>query len=376
MAKKKRKKNIPVLRWRIPEPTPGDAVRLPDMTEHLTELTRRFVVLRMRAGERVDLNTIFREHRRMFQQYETELAALPEYTPLSKLWTMDRIDITALDNTSLDKETTTQGLLDYLHATRPYVYTCIPCFEQGCLFLTQGRRIEFQIDRVDVDNNTLWVRLRDHVKVGDNWSLGIGCLAGITMDLKDDQIITKYTIDSEGSESFAEMYTKLSPARLHWNQSQVRMWEQIMLQNAVDQNARFAAHNASPMQSLAQMFHHAILYSNYFLSKFKPVIEREPKARASQHTPGKSAPKQANPVRTRTVGTIRFVSAAPPKQTRAKTIRTYTVSSWLTRGHTRHYKSGKTAYIKPSTHHRRALQNRQGTEGAQAVIQIKPSKGE
>ena len=41
-------------------------------------------------------------------------------------------------------------------------------------------------------------------------------------------------------------------------------------------------------------------------------------------------------------------------------VRNFHVDAWKTRGHMRTYKSGKTVYIKETTHHRKAHNNRKG----------------
>ena len=71
----------------------------------------------------------------------------------------------------------------------------------------------------------------------------------------------------------------------------------------------------------------------------------------------------------RNVGLIRMTSARPPKVFSSKSIRNYKIPSWTARGHTRHYKSGKTVYIRPTVRHRKALKNPDG-KIPQSVINI------
>ena len=59
-----------------------------------------------------------------------------------------------------------------------------------------------------------------------------------------------------------------------------------------------------------------------------------------------------------------------PKPMSPDTIRKYHIEAWRSRGHIRHYKSGKTVYVRESIHHRKCLANDEKSIIPQTIIKV------
>ena len=372
MAKKKKKPT----RWQIPAPTPFDAMRNPDLTDHIGELMLR-EIKRTSPGpvSQEKFNRYAQHYAELFDTYSRQLNKL--YPAIDDLLSLDQIDVTSLQK-QLVVQPQEPAMIQYLSSLRPPIYGAIPCFAKGMLFTNETRAIFFEIKSIDPDVESYTVFLRHYTRTDtqEPWQVGVSGEVTINMCTVDGQIADNHQVNDNTVEEFTDIYTRIPPSQLHWPREDVRLWEHVVLQNAVDQKARFAVltgQENGAVASLARIFYYSILLSNFYLSKFKPKIERTPKdTKKPTNTRPKSVPNEPSAQRIRTVGTIKFVSARPPRQVNEKTVRTYRLASWPTRGHTRTYKSGKTVYIKPTVHHRKSL-NDQGVQGTQSIIKIKQS---
>ena len=165
---------------------------------------------------------------------------------------------------------------------------------------------------------------------------------------------------------------------MKWNAEQIDMWERIVLQNTIDQEARFAVRNTNNVEQLANIFAACVTLCNYLMSKHRLTIVKpksEDNTVSAQIEPKGNrpyVPSEPSARRERTIGLVRFISEEPPKRPNKKTIRQYKLASWPTRGHIRHYANGKTVWIKPSVHHRQKLKNNPNAiHGENTVIRLK-----
>lgn len=389
MAKKKKKHGPkkPQDRWHLPQPGERGPVKAPDIAAHLNELMTDYVQRHNPVSSRIPkqfeyyiefnrrANEAYAKLNKAFDDYYQQLVSTGQFHTNADIEKMDTIDL----RTSRDlSEDTRQGIERFLQNTFPILYAAIPCFEKGCLAVNDRRRILFEVKSIDTETGSVTTWIQDCTKQneGQRWDIGIS--GEVTMSFcgaEKTRIETEYS--AQNVTDFVNLYTLIPPSRLRWDKETMRLWTEVVLQNAVDQKKRFADANADPMVQLARIFYSNIIVSNYYLSQFRPKI-LVPEKTAKETKPGENesakqdrpAPENIPEKRVRVVGSIQFVSEKPPHAASHKTIRQYKTAVWTTRGHTRRYKSGKIAYIKPSVHHRKALQEKEQTP-AQSIIQIK-----
>lgn len=389
MAKKKKKKqNAPKRHvWKIPEPNPGQG-KNPDLGNHLMELLNSFAAKQAgRSGfsrlsdERIKAMTTYTS---IYQQYLNRLQALPEYKSREDLMALDRIDLSGVIDAGKSRENDRLGddLSAWLEKIDHVFYACIPCFETGVLLHSRNRITYFEIRNLDLDAERITLFLRDYMASGTTEHMEPGISFTVTMDahLENGMLSTGFAIDENAVENFTNLYSRISAFELRWGPYETAMWEQVILQNAADQLARFQALNTSPAAQLSQKFCHSIIMSNFCLSNHRPKLEKpEPGDRSPERasSAGTATPHDPNAPRVRTVGTVKFVSTRAPKCPTAKTVRQYTVASWPTRGHMRTYKSGKTVWVKPTVHYRKALNGKAPSadaSGAQQIIVVRDNR--
>ena len=119
---------------------------------------------------------------------------------------------------------------------------------------------------------------------------------------------------------------------------------------------------------LCKIFLHCTNVLNFFLANEKPKTQRKKNTKLISHeinTECVDIPRKL----VRTIGKITVKSEKIPKQSTERTVIKYKVASWKRRGFIRHYKSGKTVYIKETTHHRHCLNDE--TQTPQSVIKLR-----
>lgn len=149
-----------------------------------------------------------------------------------------------------------------------------------------------------------------------------------------------------------------------WNQ-----WKEVDMK--IDQLQRMEyQQNPQLLQKAACDFALYMIYTNILLHTDKPTlirknsdIERKLKIKLDPYT-GKESIK-----RIREIHGIRILSEKSPKLSTEEILRHYHLENWNVRGHIRHYKNGKTVYIKPTVHHRKALKGTQ-TPPVQTILHI------
>lgn len=334
---------------------------------------------------------------------------------LDTLMKKDRIDVTPLlalssvNNDYAIPNFNTPFAIDALNAYPEKLderfYASIPCFQEGVIQINKSRFIYFKIESLDLDNYYARIYINDYMLKKENehesrFNMGRGVVFEIRRPtqkeitehnmlvmIKND--IAKNKIDDDellnensphtfinSITSFVDIYTKLSPKELGWNKDECKLWEYVTLQNAVNQETRFHNLNINIYEKLIGIFVTAIIISNYYLSKHKPVIVKNTTNNKS-HEPNsahKTSIKQNNnksetlsEKKIRKVGVIKFISNKPPKQSNHNTLRHYTMAKWTARGHIRTYANGHTVYIKPQVRERKNLKQ-QNTSITQSVI--------
>lgn len=351
MTKRKKQKRS----WRIPKPTPYDAMLSPN-NGHMLDLIEKLAEKRKESESQ-----IIHRYGALFNAYMAAYAKQVKVLDPSEFSNMDLIDLSDFTQEQRKKEETNMTKFladaDWAHPA----YLLIPCYERGLLRVNAHRTIYFE--QKDVQTDFVVLYLQDYVFTPDGQiTLGVSCTARFSVQ-KGETL--RIQCDILQQTSFLDMYTRLSPRALNWTSDQVTMWESLALQNAVDQEARMALRDTSSMLSLVEITYKNIIFTNYCLSSYRPVMppssKKEEAQRRSPAAAKRNTAKEPPERRIVTVGAIRLRSASKPRPFGG--VRQYHLKEWNVRGHIRRYKSGKVVYIKPSARRRRSLMEDKDTAG-------------
>ena len=390
MAKRKKKQfrnNIPK-RFQLPQPSDIQNATAPQLSEGLEHLLYKWLFKHYQITSKEMITQkaqmLMAKHGRIMETYHTRLLSKHLYPNRQEIDHIDCIDMSSLGNPKEPfaipnlQVNPTMDLMYKWHKshTDQMFYHIIPCFKTGFLKINQYRGIYFKILDFDEEKQSIKLHLHDYLLNATNGEHEPGRATDVTYQQIKDQ--TSFEVSN--IFSFTDMYTYLSPRELQWNMEDIQFWEEVILQNAVNQDALFEKIHKNPAKELAQLFLLHILLSNYYLAQKRPVIDAKQEKEVKKKTPIKTNIRPINTdeliKRIRHIGTIRFVSAKTPPKPDQNRIRTYRLENWGVRGHVRHYKNGKTVYIQPQTRHRKSLDGHTNQK-VQNILKVHTSqKGE
>lgn len=314
---------------------------------------------------------------RQYRQYVEKLVlASEDLKTTGELRSMDTIDMGSMEDTPFH-DGLMERYISYAATLSHPAYAFLPCFEEGVFVLpdvkgTTPNIIHFKVLEINEELERLRIRIRDYCRSRQSLDPGIGCDISIHASRcadKNDPDAPVIEIDPDSRISFVDLYVRVLPKDLGWNRAQARRWRKGVLQNAVDQAARWETSvGYSAYDMLSYQFVSACLAVNAALASNRPVIEKDQDPDTKREDPVRKADTKPDaarepvkapvpvPVperRVRSIGLIRFKSDRAPRPGN-KAVRNYKLASWTARGHVRHYKSGKQVYIKPMVKHRKA----------------------
>lgn len=323
----------------------------------------------------------------LLAEYNAALVSRNLAKPRSELESMDMIDIRGIAGPKM-AETPAElpspsamlepdAYLAYV-AAEPPLYQILPCFEKGVIRANMDRYFEFELLSVDTDARELRVFLHDYTyrKDKDLWEPGVYGNLTLMYGLEDAQVSIKGA-DSD-LVTFDRIYRMLDLKSLGWDNERRTLWKRTAVAHADAHKASRKSEGRNDVVELARIFLAYVTICNFYLATRKPVTAKR-RARGKPSS-GKDAPKTGTaappPERlVRTVGPIRIVSARVPRPAGALSgaMRRYRVAEWTSRGHVRHYKTGKTVWIRPATHKRKALSGNAGQNPRpQSVVRFDP----
>lgn len=253
-------------------------------------------------------------------------------------------------------------------------YNSIPCFQEGVYQINRDRYIYWNIKDLNIEKQEMTVFIMDYMACPTFWEPGVS--GTVQMKMEENADSGTFSIDEENMCLFSKIYQMIPYTELHWNKSEIQVWESIIVKFAIKAEKKL---NKAETNNVAELYKLFVTYTNlfnYFLAKNKPkAIRTKQKHKTPEIQTATTAPQPKK--LTRTIGIISVKSEKPPKLPTEKTLVKYKVASWKTRGFIRHLKSGKTIYIKESIHHRKCL-NETESNPPQTVIKIKShnNKGE
>lgn len=379
MSKKKKKQM-----FRIPNPKYLENQNEPHTYNNIIQLSYKWSLNHKQfiQPNNTDINTdaMLNFHKQLMLKYTNKLAEKDHYFHKNNIDQADCIDMSAFGNHKqplTGQKPNTEDMyiiLEYIkHPENNPFYYMTPCFQTGFLKINLRRGIYFKILKIEENTHTIQLHIQDIILNDNNMQHEFGRSTDVTYNYTDCNI--RYITKNE--TSFVDMYTKLKPTDLNWNREQISFWEEVILQNAVNQNTLFEKINKNPTHELGKLFIYYILLSNYYLSQKRPVLEKK---NTIQNKKIKTTTKpidttDTTPIkRIRHIGNIRFVSEKPPSKPNKERIYTYRMENWGVRGHIRHYKNGKTVYIQPQTRHRKSL-NGHTNPKIQNILKIHNQKG-
>lgn len=384
--KQKKKHNATPARFHLPAPSPNLKGQ-PNRHDHLYHLMETYIAKQLAKKKHIgspvmrnqydaEVNAIIQQHTKLHDSFIQKLTSLGMNHDIKDVQNMDTIDLSFLSKGSAPNDivdlnhpeiVTALHWFEQLHAPENW-FASLPCFKEGAIRMNKARWLLFNVQELQCDNGlTYKMHLIDY-----DSSAEVGGLDGVSFDVTLRHNNT-FAHDITNVQDFSTKYSSITPAQLGWNKEQVKLWEEVTLQNAVDQKALFQRNNINPANTILALFSALVITSNYYLSNQKPTIEKEPKQTKSATKSRPKKPYCPPDKRIRHIGTMRFISKQIPKTPTEKTVRHWHVEQWTVRGHVRHYKSGKTVYIQPTVKHRKQLQHHNDQKPIQNILVFQES---
>lgn len=243
----------------------------------------------------------------------------------------------------------------------PFFYI-IPCFEEAVVKLNTNRWLYWKILELNIDENRCLVKLQDYAGTNSNWSAGA---TGVWE-------LTPNNIECVSFQSADNLISQAMSVNIDFTEDEKYVYKQLfkhanILKTKDNELQEEEACKKSLLTTflLTTMLINKGLSSNK-LSKGKVAIKTASNKKVkTELTPEQPQEAKKKLVRTLIVSKendanndaeILITSDKVPKVPSEEYVRHYSVAAWKTRATVRHYKSGKTAYVKECVHHRHALQ--------------------
>lgn len=246
----------------------------------------------------------------------------------------------------------------------------IPCYTKGLYKIHSNRYIYYDVKDINKTEHTLTVFHQEYINVGNYFLPGHSSTATISLSKDKSNENDCFTVERHEFQNETNLYRQITPKQLNLTDFEAKFYRQLI--NDITKSDKI--YNNALTNELNSAFIKATIRTNFLLSIYKPTRENNSYYAKNNTNNEKNviydAPQSHYVQR---IGPINIYNDTAPKQTVRKQ-RTndvhYTIPEWDTRGHIRHYKSGKTVYVKPSVH------KRQGMTGGkpQKTIEFIPDK--
>lgn len=267
----------------------------------------------------------------------------------------DRVDSASLPSISLtDKEK---------EETDKCWYMILPPFKKGVIKPNRHRYIWFDVREVNEEDQSYIIELRDYAYESSVWSMGTQIIGYFKWDAS-----LKTNLDGYHCEYSADGYSMADIVKLNMRDLALDK-EKTFYYNEILLPALEKANDDHDFNSLLVHFALITIKTNMQLLEGKPKAIRGSGAKIK--TSAGEVDKNPKPKIVRALsGGIQVKSVKIPKPISPDTVRTYTLEAWKSRGHVRHYKSGKTVWVKESIHHRKCLQTEDKLVVPQTIIKV------
>lgn len=276
----------------------------------------------------------------------------------------DTIDVTALINRD---GVISGGDLPSYHKTedeeeyiKSHPYCMVPPLTRGVIKVNSGRYLIFDVVDLNADDHSYKLYLEDYGKDKQVWAMNSSTVATLKWEEGTVQIL------DEVYAPLSEIFSLMSPLSMDFSDDDKLFWNKVVIPDVmlIDQ---MDEDEGKP--HVVNNYIWCVVKTNMELGKNKLHTKRS----SSNKVKGIAEPtdeKKKQLIRNVGESGISIKSVDIPREANYERIIRYKVASWNTRGHERKLKSGKVVYVKPSVHHRKALQGKCTDEPAQTVIQI------
>lgn len=241
-------------------------------------------------------------------------------------------------------------------------YLIIPPFKEGAIRANRNRYISYEIEEIDEKEHMCIVVLNDYIYESGIWMFENMLVGKYQINANDpDGAIFNYSTDGY---KFADLIkNNLDDGVKDLSEDDVLYFKQVAIPILKSKELE------GDLDTILVHFVGFIMKSNIQLEKGKPKAQRSKGTKIK--TVAGDVEKNPKPkiIRTLPNGLI-IKSVKVPRPASPDTIRTYHIEAWRTRGHVRHYKTGKTVYVRESVHHRKCLQGKGETNIPQTIIKI------
>ena len=303
-----------------------------------------------------DVHDLFIDKLNVYSQWAVNNGLLQHRSDLKKL---DTIDVSSIFGE-------TPGAADlpgikfsdgYKEKLENCWYYILPPFKTGVMKVNRHRYVKYRVLEIDEEKQLYWLSLEDYaydnVWLQDNLVVGEVQVADGSINYRTAGDQLSALIEKDLQEDVAK---KLNPVdKAYLTQVAIPYIKTV----EVDQD----------LDDILMHFVGAIVETNIQLAAGKPKAKRG----SGNKIQTKAGEVDKNPkpkiVRTLTGG-ITITSAKPPRPASPDTVRTYHIAAWKSRGHIRHYKDGRTVYVRESIHHRKCLQTDEKVAIPQTIIKV------
>lgn len=372
------------------EGQPGDP--MPD--EIVFELTHdRLLDATLGTGQTIEMESFNNEPvngqamEEALDKYQSALEKLNIALPLNTVMSRDIIDIRAMSTAIKADPFLYAQHMAFMFASDPF-FNAVPCFTKGVLLEPDDAVAVWELLNIDVEKKTYTIKVDNYLHSDafghkKTWFLS---------DTMTTVISTGVTESGEGKYIFRtkvndilerpQMYRAINLNALDFTDAQRHAFNKGLLAMSDWHSANMLSRSKLAGFMFSQLsFVYVITAVNMFLEQQaarKPSKERlatlpediqklEPKEKPVAVSGTETPPTR----KVRVVDMISFASENIPRRPTEKTVVKYITPAWQVRGHTRHYKSGKTAYIPPHINRRKTLKDKTDTGVPQQIIRIR-----
>ena len=303
----------------------------------------------------------------LYRQYwEWMQSEFGEYHTKKQLKAMDTIDVTNIGEFVKGRK-----MIDIIDEIRNYPettwYDFIPPLKEGVMKISNHRWNQFETLKIDEEKQTVTIGMTDYCYESGVMSPEDSSVFIIKPVKETDEESTGFSVIAH--ESVFDIMMKNNPDELKWSADDRLYFDEVVMPSL---GAIVMESKNEYMQNIT-CFVTSILITNYMLMKNKPRAVRGKKGSGGKVTCIPAPENERKKQIVRRVGdVISIKSAKMPRRPTGETIRKYKVAAWNSRGHVRHYKSGKTVYVRPSVHHRKCF--KENEELAQTILKVGNTK--
>lgn len=244
---------------------------------------------------------------------------------------------------------------------KSHPFCIVPPMEKGVIKVNGGRYFVFDVLDLNVDEHSYKLYLEDYAKDQMQWMMNSSTVANIRWS--EGTIV----FEDEAYAPLSEIFGMTSPLNMDFTEDEKLFWKRVIIPDImlIDQMDEDEG-KPHPINNYLW----CVVKTNMELGKNKLHTKRSSGNKTDSTIEASVEKRKKQLIRNVGESGISIRSVDIPREANYERIIRYKVASWNTRGHERKLKSGKIVYVKPSVHHRKALQGKCTDDPAQTVIQI------